>query len=336
MTGGPDLFYAPVMKKLIPVLLLVVAAAVLFLVPRGDRDGRPEILFSGLLEDAAHRPDPGVLGPAWPTEEAMETLQEEWRELDPADSAVFAQLTSDWIYRESVGPNRITNVTQIRAGRDLVLEDRLRLAQLLAEHPGWRLGSMRHYPAVTPFLTADEKSVLLALARGGSAEPRTAARVAAGSGMSPPLAVATLDGLASVGWVVGADSAGYVLADPRMADGGALNFLTFSPNQGRAFDVVSIEAALRHHADAFRNGRVKLIGNCVQTGRPVLIDVVAGRLSAGRPGAAVAVTAKPEGSTTGVFASRRALQTWKELHPGVETSDGLAVPAFFHDMMAES
>ncbi|NNF06863.1 MAG: hypothetical protein HKN21_08885 [Candidatus Eisenbacteria bacterium] len=328
------------MKQLLLILVLVAIVALGVFFFRGGEsplslsDG-PE--FATIFSDAKIPGSSRQAGPSYPSQEQMDNLRAEWHSLAPADSTLLDALTQEWIYTSSAGPNRLTNITQISLGKDLSLKERLKFGEVLAKHPEWCLGSMSHFPAIAAVLNGTEKSVLQYLAKNDGGFNYN--QLGSALDLSEEELTKAVDAFVELRWISKdetVDPPTFDVVDADIANGGGLCYLTFSPMEGRTYDVVSLESALRNNAKSFKGDGVDLMGNCAETGIPIKFSVRSGRLRTGKPGKAFAVATETTGATNGVFSSKQAFETWKSKHAGVTTTHESTVPAFFNRLMAGS
>lgn len=304
---------------LIVALLVVVGIGVWFVMDRRDPGTRffDDVPYRALYEEALLPVTPEQHGEAWPDDDALAALRSEWHAMGTRDSTVLEELARDWYYPAGQNPLRLTNASQTPTGRGLGFRDRLALGQQLREHPRWRVGTARFYPALSLVLSGTEKSILALLA-GSPGEPLTTAQIAAALKL-PEAAIATiLTDLAAVAWVTAVGEEGVMaweLTDPAIAEGGALEYVTYTPAQGRALDLVSLEAALTRMGADKLQGSLTLSGPCSATGQPVSMKLVGGKLRSGRPGNAWAAVVTPPGNSAGLFHSEAAFVAWKAEHP---------------------
>jgi len=325
----------PVLVLLVVVVAAVVAAAIVY--QHNNAGPQHKLAYANLFRDAGALVDPARTGPAWPDEDVMDKLRAQWSSLGAADSTLLDKLSQRWIYAESAGPYRLTNVSQIRS---LPIQDRLRLGEILVAHPDWRLGTMRLYPAAAAVLTSSEKSVLLYLARGGAGKAWSVPQIADAVALSEKEVTEAVGNLATVSWLnttpPGPDGGEplYSLADPSVADGGALFYVSIRPAHGEADDVVSLATAFRRNQDDLLNDLVRLSGPCTQTGRGVRIEIDEGKLKSGRPARAVAVEGSTPGAGNGLFSSPAALQNWRAAHTDTTGLTGTTIPDLYHRILA--
>ena len=308
------------------IALLAVFAVVLLAIlfarkPRTETPGAQAPMQStALYREAAGFVSPDSLGPAWPGEDVLRAVRDEWRALGFRDSMICEELTRAALYPEGGEPLVVPNVTQTPTGSSVELAERLRLGERLLAHPRWRMGSLRHYPVLAAALSSTEKSVLAFLS-APNRKPTKLDSLAVAVDLPREEVAPVLTALRSVGWVradTGADSTLYTIADPSIAKGGALQFVTVVPDVGRPVDLVSIQAAFTRTSPTLFTNRVALRGPCAATGRTVVIEVGAGKLFRGRPGNAWAVEIHPPGRSSGLFVSQRAFERWRTEHPEVQ------------------
>ena len=321
-------------KLLFLTVLIVVGLVVWFLTTRESSKTVVEVSHQGVFEDAFKPADLGKTGPAWPDDPTINALRSAWSALGPADSTRMEHLVLQWIYPEGQTPNRITNLAQVDTGQDLTIEERLAFGNHLVEHPEWRVGTARHYPAAAAVLTSSEKRILELLKDGKVHTPLTIQR---DLGLSSESVNTHLDGLVRVGWVVSdpEKELQVSIADPQVCAGGAMQFVQMETSKGEVLDLACVMTALVKYRDTLNTTRVSLTGACAQTGKPIKVSIVAGRLRTGKPGGAVAAEVKTFGLTSGLFASDEAFETWKEANPDVSIA-GARVPGFFRQFLDAS
>ncbi len=325
------------MKRLLIGLLagiVVIVVLVLVLRPHGKGLRHGHMQFTDLYHEASGPVSPDSLGAPWPDDRALAAIRADWHALGFRDSMICEELAREWIYPAGQSPERLPNVAQTPTGRNLGIFDRLDLGEKFLAHPDWRMGSMRHVPVLAGMLTSDEKSVLAFLAGGDTAavsEPALARNL----GLALPAVKAAVAALDSVGWLTvagAADSSLYNVVDPGIGRGGALQYVRFAPEGGRAVDMVSVEAAFRR-VPPMEMQSVDFRGPCARTGRSISMEIDGGRLTRGRPGNAWAAVISPPGLSDGLFASERAFEAWKGNHPQAQIAFSGTLPAVYHQVL---
>lgn len=287
-----------------------------------------------LLHDASQPADPDQAGPIWPTDDVLAGMRREWSRLSPADSTMLDGLTMEWMHPEGRASKALVTAGEIRGGRDLTLEDRLRLGENLVKHPRWRTGVMRNYPALAGVITPLEKNVLRLTARGG----KTAAEMARGLGVSASEVQTTAQAWVQAGWLREHEVDGgirYQAVDGTVVNGGALEFVSvrYRGKDPRCF--ATLDAALEREGEAIKSQWVTFSGICPESGKPVRVVLAAGRLRSGKPAAVYTAHVEQPGRAAGMFASKEAFTHWSQEHPGV-LGEGRPAVELFKEFLAES
>ena len=184
-----------------------------------------------------------------------------------------------------------------------------------------------------------QKSILQYLACNGADRPQTVIDLNGALRLFPDALEKAADDLAAIRWLTvteGENGRAYALADPRIVDGGAMQFVVLLKPDGNTLHLPSLQSAFQKHRASLNKGRVTLAGPCASTGLPVVMTFRDGKLTTGKPGTAWAVTLKDFGLTNGIFFSEEAFESWRAAHTGAKLGEGQALAGFLSGQLANS